>query len=193
MAPRRQGGLGSGVIVSAEGYVLTNNHVVDGADKIRVELSDGRSFTAKVVGTDAASDLAVLKIEATNLPALAFGNSDAVQVGDVVLAVGNPLGIGQTVTMGIVSAKGRSTADGRRQLRGLPADRRADQPRQLGRRARQHRRRAGRDQLPDRLAVGREHRDRLRDSVADGGERDGPAGQGRAGRRAASSASRSRA
>ena len=112
MAPRRQGGLGSGVIVSAEGYLLTNNHVVDGADKVRVELSDKRSFMAKVVGTDAASDLAVLKIEAAGLPALAFGNSDSLRVGDVVLAFGNPLGIGQTVTMGIVSAKGRATGTG---------------------------------------------------------------------------------
>ena len=111
-APRRQGGLGSGVIVSADGYLLTNNHVVDGADKVRVELQDKRSFTAKVVGTDAASDLAVLKIEASGLPALAFGNSDALRVGDVVLAFGNPLGIGQTVTMGIVSAKGRATGTG---------------------------------------------------------------------------------
>ena len=112
MAPRRQGGLGSGVIVSADGYVLTNNHVVDNAEKVRVELSDKRSFTAKVVGTDAASDVAVLKIEASGLPALAFGDSDALRVGDVVLTFGNPLGIGQTVTMGIVSAKGRATGTG---------------------------------------------------------------------------------
>jgi Do/DeqQ family serine protease len=112
MAPRRQGGLGSGVIVSADGYLLTNNHVVDGAEKVRVELADKRSFTAKVVGTDAASDLAVLKVEAAGLPALAFGDSDALRVGDVVLAFGNPLGVGQTVTMGIVSAKGRATGSG---------------------------------------------------------------------------------
>jgi Do/DeqQ family serine protease len=111
-APRREGGLGSGVIVGADGYLLTNNHVVDGAERVRVELSDKRSFAAKVVGTDAASDLAVLKIEAAGLPALAFGNSDALRVGDVVLAFGNPLGIGQTVTMGIVSAKGRATGMG---------------------------------------------------------------------------------
>jgi len=110
--PRRQGGLGSGVIVSPDGYLLTNNHVVAGAEKVRVELPDKRSLTAKVVGTDAPSDLAVLKIEATGLPALPFGDSDAMRVGDVVLAFGNPLGVGQTVTMGIVSAKGRATGLG---------------------------------------------------------------------------------
>ncbi len=112
LTPRRQGGLGSGVIVSADGYLLTNNHVVEGADKVRVELSDRRSLAAKVVGTDAPSDLAVLKIEAGGLPALPFGDSDAIRVGDVVLAFGNPLGVGQTVTMGIVSAKGRATGLG---------------------------------------------------------------------------------
>ena len=108
-APRREGGLGSGVIVRSDGYLLTNHHVIAGADKVRVELQDKRSFVAKVVGTDEASDLAVLKVEATGLPVLEFGDSDALRVGDVVLAFGNPLGIGQTVTMGIVSAKGRAT------------------------------------------------------------------------------------
>lgn len=106
---RRRSGLGSGVIVSADGYILTNHHVVDGADQIKVDLSDSRTLDAKVVGSDPPSDLAVLKIEATNLPVLALGDSERVQVGDVVLAIGNPLGIGQTVTMGIVSAKGRQT------------------------------------------------------------------------------------
>jgi serine protease Do len=110
--PRRQGGLGSGVIVSSDGTILTNNHVVDGAERVKVELSDKRTYTAKVVGTDAPSDLAVLKLEEKGLPALPFGNSDALRVGDVVLAFGNPLGIGQTVTMGIVSAKGRATGTG---------------------------------------------------------------------------------
>jgi serine protease Do len=106
----RTGGLGSGVIVRADGYILTNHHVIDGAEQVSVELADGRSFKADVVGSDAASDLAVLKIAgANNLHTLALGNSDAVAVGDVVLAVGNPLGVGQTVTMGIVSAKGRAT------------------------------------------------------------------------------------
>ena len=109
MRPRREGGLGSGVIVRGDGYLLTNNHVVDGATRVRVELSDRRTFSAKVVGADAPSDLAVLKIEASGLPALPFGDSDAMRVGDVVLAFGNPLGVGQTVTMGIVSAKGRAT------------------------------------------------------------------------------------
>ena len=113
-APRR-GGLGSGVIVRPDGYILTNNHVVEGADQVTVELTDGRSLKGKVVGTDAPSDLAVVKVDAKNLATLTLGDSDAVRVGDVVLAVGNPLGVGQTVTMGIVSAKGRATggtADG---------------------------------------------------------------------------------
>jgi serine protease Do len=110
---RREGGLGSGVIVRPDGYILTNHHVVAGAESVNVELTDGRSFKAKVVGSDQPSDLAVLKVEGTNLQTLALGDSDAVRVGDVVLAVGNPLGVGQTVTMGIVSAKGRATgADG---------------------------------------------------------------------------------
>jgi serine protease Do len=105
-------GIGSGVIVSPDGYILTNNHVVEGADKVEVSLNDRRRFTAKVVGTDAPSDIAVLKIEQTGLPSLSFGDSAQVEVGDVVLAIGNPLGIGQTVTMGIISAKGRSTRSG---------------------------------------------------------------------------------
>jgi serine protease Do len=108
----RERGLGSGVIVSQDGYILTNNHVVDSADEIQVEMADKRTFSAKLVGTDPATDLAVLKIDAKALPTLAIGDSDAVRVGDVVLAVGNPMGIGQTVTMGIVSAKGRTTGVG---------------------------------------------------------------------------------
>ena len=104
--------LGSGVIVTQDGYILTNNHVVDGTDKVEVELPDSRTFSAKVVGTDAATDLAVVKIDATKLPTLTIGDSDAVKVGDVALAVGNPLNIGETVTAGIISAKGRQTPDG---------------------------------------------------------------------------------
>src|ERR1041384_187650 len=107
--PQRVQGVGSGVIVNSQGYILTNHHVVDGALEIKVELTDTRTFTAKLVGSDAPSDLAVLKIDAANLPTLQLGDSDKVRVGDPVLAVGNPLGIGQTVTSGIVSAKGRTT------------------------------------------------------------------------------------
>lgn len=106
---RPQAGLGSGVVVSPDGYILTNNHVVEDADQVTVDLSDRRTVVAKVIGTDPASDLAVLKIDANNLPVLPLGNSDNVRVGDVALAIGNPLGIGKTVTSGIVSAKGRST------------------------------------------------------------------------------------
>ncbi|MGE5198485.1 MAG: trypsin-like peptidase domain-containing protein, partial [Rhodospirillaceae bacterium] len=108
----RQRGLGSGVVISRDGYIVTNSHVVDGADSITVEFPDGRTLTATVVGTDKPSDLALLKVKADGLTALPLGNSDAVQVGDVVLAVGNPLGVGQTVTMGIISAKGRATGTG---------------------------------------------------------------------------------
>lgn len=107
--PQRVQGVGSGVIVNSEGYILTNHHVVDGALEIKVELTDNRTFTAKLVGSDPPSDLAVLKIDAKDLPTLSLGDSDKVRVGDAVLAVGNPLGIGQTVTSGIVSAKGRAT------------------------------------------------------------------------------------
>ncbi|MGH9969882.1 MAG: trypsin-like peptidase domain-containing protein [Pyrinomonadaceae bacterium] len=107
--PRRREGLGSGVIVSSDGYILTNHHVVDGAEQLKVDMNDNRTLDAKVVGSDPPSDLAVLKVDATNLPVLALGDSDRVRVGDVVLAIGNPLGIGQTVTMGIISAKGRQT------------------------------------------------------------------------------------
>ena len=107
--PRRQSALGSGVIISADGYILTNHHVVDGAEEVKVQLTDDRSFDAKVVGTDPPSDLAVLKVDASGLPVLPLGDSDAVRVGDIALAVGNPLGVGQTVTSGIISAKGRQT------------------------------------------------------------------------------------
>ena len=106
---RRAGGLGSGVIVRADGFVLTNHHVIDHADRIRVDLADGRSFPATLVGSDQPSDLAVLRIAARDLPVVPYGDSDRIKVGDVVLAFGNPLGVGQTVTMGIVSAKGRAT------------------------------------------------------------------------------------
>ncbi len=110
--PQKETALGSGVIVSADGRIITNHHVVDGAEDISVDLTDRRHFKAKLVGSDTPSDLAVLQIEAANLPVLTLADSDKVRVGDVCLAVGNPLGIGQTVTMGIVSAKGRNTTQG---------------------------------------------------------------------------------
>jgi serine protease Do len=109
---RSGGGLGSGVIVNAAGYIVTNHHVINGADTVEVDLKDRRSFPARVIGSDEASDLAVLKVDAANLPVLPFGNSEVVNVGDVVLAFGNPLGVGQAVTMGIISAKGRATGLG---------------------------------------------------------------------------------
>jgi Do/DeqQ family serine protease len=107
--PSVQMGLGSGVIVHGDGTILTNHHVVDGAEAIKVELHNNRIYDAKVIGSDPPSDLAVIKIDGKDLPALNLGDSDRVRVGDVALAVGNPLGIGQTVTAGIISAKGRST------------------------------------------------------------------------------------
>ena len=103
-----QHGEGSGVIVSKDGSILTNNDVVDNADEVKVYLSDGREFTARVVGKDPKSDMAVIKVSAANLPAIEIADSDKVEVGDLVLAIGNPFGIGQTVTMGMVSAKGRA-------------------------------------------------------------------------------------
>lgn len=108
-SPRPQIGLGSGVIVKPDGYIVTNHHVIDGAAAIKIETPDHRVFDAKVVGSDPPSDLAVIKIDADKLPVLTLADSDKARVGDVVLAVGNPLGIGQTVTAGIISAKGRST------------------------------------------------------------------------------------
>ncbi len=103
-----QSGVGSGVIVTQDGYVLTNNHVIDHMDDIEVMLSDGRKAKAKVIGADPESDLAVLKIDLDKLPTITFGDSDLLQVGDAVLAIGNPFGVGQTVTSGIVSALGRN-------------------------------------------------------------------------------------
>ena len=105
---RRVSNLGSGVVVSTSGYILTNQHVVETADEVRVALSDGRTLEARLVGTDPDSDLAVLKVNAGNLPAITFAAPDSARVGDVVLAIGNPFGVGQTVTMGIVSALNRS-------------------------------------------------------------------------------------
>jgi serine protease Do len=120
--PGRQGGpgssrsqktqaLGSGVIVSEDGYIMTSNHVIEGADEVKVSLNGGKEYIAKVIGTDPPTDTAVLKVEATGLPAITLANTDKLEVGDVALAIGNPFGIGQTVTMGIVSATGRGGLD----------------------------------------------------------------------------------
>jgi len=106
--PRQASNLGSGVIVSSNGYILTNHHVVEAADEIQVALADGRTLPARVVGADPETDLAVLKIEASDLPAITFAQAESLNVGDWVLAVGNPFGVGQTVTAGIVSALGRT-------------------------------------------------------------------------------------
>ncbi|HSH54638.1 MAG TPA: Do family serine endopeptidase [Methylotenera sp.] len=106
--PQPDNSLGSGVIVSAQGLIITNNHVVATADEIEIALSDGRKMSAKVVGTDPDTDLALIKVDAENLPAITFASSDTLSVGDVVLAIGNPFGVGQTVTQGIVSALGRN-------------------------------------------------------------------------------------
>jgi serine protease DegQ len=106
--PQRNSGLGSGVIVSPNGYILTNFHVVEAADDIQVSLNDGSTHKARVVGSDPESDLAILQIKAEKLPIITFGQMDDLRVGDVVLAIGNPFGVGQTVTMGIVSALGRT-------------------------------------------------------------------------------------
>src|SRR5204862_958750 len=104
---RRERSLGSGVIVSADGYVLTNNHVGDGGTDIKVSLSDKREFSARIVGTDSKTDLAVIKIDQAGLSPVAMADSSRVQVGDIALAIGNPFGVGQTVTMGVISATGR--------------------------------------------------------------------------------------
>lgn len=106
--PQRAASLGSGVIVSPKGYILTNHHVVEAADEIEVALADGKKLRARAVGSDPESDIAVLQVEGGPVPAITFGDADALRVGDVVLAIGNPFGVGQTVTMGIVSALGRS-------------------------------------------------------------------------------------
>ena len=103
-----QSGLGSGVIISEDGYIVTNNHVVDGADKLEVLFNDNSSYDAKIIGTDEASDLALIKVDAKNLTPITFGDSETVKIGEWVLAVGNPFGFNSTVTAGIVSAKGRS-------------------------------------------------------------------------------------
>lgn len=108
---QQQLGLGSGVILTSDGYIVTNNHVINGADRLEVTLNDNRTFNATVIGNDEMTDLALIKIDASDLPVIPMGNSDALRVGEWVLAVGNPFGLTSTVTSGIVSAKARSISD----------------------------------------------------------------------------------
>jgi hypothetical protein len=164
-----QHALGSGFILDSDGYVITNNHVVEDASQVKVRLDDKREFVAKVVGTDAQTDLALLKIDAGGaLPHVVLGDSDKLRVGDDVVAVGNPFGLGGTVTSGIVSALART-------LCRLHPDRRGDQPGQLGRTAVRQPGQRDRRQLGDLLAEWRLGRGRLRDPVQHREDRGGPA------------------
>ena len=159
---QRATSLGSGVIVASDGYVLTNHHVVEGADDIQLVLADGRRITARVRGTDPETDLAVLKIDVTGLPAITLGSLDRVQVGDLVLAIGNPFGFGNTVTFGIVSALGRTSLGINRFEDFIQTDA-AINPGQLRRRAGRRRRQPDRHQQHDLLALRGLARHRLRD------------------------------
>ena len=155
--------LGSGVIVDESGHIVTNHHVIANADSIRVQLADGRVADAKIVGRDPDTDLAVLKIDLTPLPVAVFGRSDQLKVGDVVLAIGNPVGLSQTVTHGIVSATSRQQL-GIAPLEDFIQTDAADQLRQLRRRARGRQRRAGRHQHRHRRQEHRRRGHRLCDS-----------------------------
>jgi serine protease DegQ len=151
--PQKTFSLGSGVIVSEQGYVLTNNHVVEGGDLIELVTQDGRKFSAKVVGTDPDTDLAVLKVDADKLPAITLGNDEKLEVGDAVLAIGNPFGVTNTVTSGIVSALGRNQL-GINQFENFIQTDAAINPGQLGWRADRHQRQPDRDQHRDLFATG---------------------------------------
>jgi S1-C subfamily serine protease len=149
---RVQNSLGSGVLIDPAGYILTNEHVISAASRVRVTLHDKREFWAEIVGTSQESDLAVLKIsEKEPLPAIALGSSDDLLIGETAIAIGNPFGLSNTVTVGVVRRFTDRDAAGTA-LQRLRPDRRRDQPRQLGRRAAQHQRRAHRDQRSDHRA-----------------------------------------
>ena len=174
---RRREGLGSGVIVRQDGYVLTNHHVIDGAERIKVVLSDNRTLEARVVGSDPPSDLAVLKLDASGLPVLSLGDSDRTRVGDVVLAIGNPLGVGQTVTMGIISAKGRQTGLSNGSFEDfLQTDAPINQGNSGGRPG-QYQQRAGWHQFTNSFAFWRKHWAGLCHPVKHGAHGDGPVDQ----------------
>ena len=191
-ADPRQAGLGSGVITTADGYILTNNHVIDGADRVRVELTDKRTFDAKVVGTDPASDLAVLKVDAQGLRTLADRRLEPRERRRRRARDWQPARRRPDRHDGHHQRQGTRDRRRRRQLRGLPPDRRGDQPGQLRRGAHQPERRARRHQLADPDADRGQHRPRVRDSVEHGASRDGPAEDRRQGQPRANSASRSR-
>ena len=145
-------GVGSGVIFDSNGWILTNHHVVEGGEKFDVELKDGRMLSGTVYGIDTLTDLAIVKVEATDLPTAAIGESDALKVGQLVIAIGSPLGTySNSVTSGIVSAKGRSIVTDEQRAADQPhPDRRGDQPGQLGRAAARRRRQRRRHQHRDR-------------------------------------------
>ena len=168
---RMESSLGSGVIMSPEGYILTNNHVTTGADQIVVALRDGRETLARVVGSDPETDLAVLKIDLKSLPAITLGRSDGLRVGDVALAIGNPFGVGQTVTMGIISATGRNQL-GLNSYEDFIQTDAANQPRQLRRCAGGRQWQSDRYQHGDFLQVRRLTGHRFCDSgeAGDGGD-----------------------
>jgi hypothetical protein len=172
MPRQRATSLGSGVIVSPEGYVLTNNHVIDGADDIQLVFADGRRATAKVRGADPESDLAVLKVEGEDFPAITFGVLDRVQVGDFVLAIGNPFGFGNSVTFGIVSALGRNHLGINRFEDFIQTDA-AINPGNSGGALVDTGRQPDRNQQHDLLAVGRLARDRVCDPRLARAERPG--------------------
>ncbi len=182
---RAESALGSGFVVDKAGHIVTNFHVVEDADQIRVSFSNRDTVVARLVGTDASTDLAVLEVDASAdaLTPLPLGNSDKVRVGDPVVAIGNPFGLDRTATAGIVSALQRGiTSSGRLHDRSRDPDRRADQPRQLGRAAAQHARPGDRREHadPDRRRA-RKRRDRLRRPVQHGQGRRRTAARGRAG------------
>ena len=161
-APREQQGSGSGVIIRPDGYIVTNNHVVSGATKIEVTLNNNNTYEAKIIGTDPATDVALIKVEAEGLPTVPFGDSDKLRLGEWVLAIGSPLGaqLRSTITAGIVSAKGRSMPDysGRIQDRVLHPDRCGRESRQLRWRAGEQGGRTGghqhRHRFPDGCLLG---------------------------------------